>query len=147
MITKFSYWYFVYDIIFLFLYDRDILFILHHLFAVIVLRILSNINNGLSFVMLILFLGEITNPIRLSKQMIYLYNKRTYKVLNIIFSWMFIIIRIPVMTYYYITFYDNLSKLNFIYRVLVNILIVLGLLGGYYWSYLLIKKKLKNILR
>lgn len=144
VIAKTSMWYFIYDLFLLLLFDRDIIFIFHHLSAIITFSIILNIGYGISACMLILFMGEITNPIRLAKQMIYPYNKLTYNILNFIFSWMFIIVRCPIMTYYayfiHKDFYSNIDNPH--NKRILYISTSLGLLGGYYWSFLLIKKKL-----
>lgn len=138
--TKFSYWYFIYDTIFLFLYNRNLIFISHHISALIVFNIFIKLSKGLSLIMLILFLGEITNPIRLSMEMTYPFNKQLYKILKKIFSIMFVIIRIPVMSYYYIYMFNNFMRFNYLAYISLNLCILTGLFGGYYWSYLLIKK-------
>ena len=144
IIVKTSMWYFIYDLLLLLVRDRDIIYILHHLCAIINFIIIINYNYGISSCILILFFGEITNPFRLAKQMIFNHNKSLYKIYNFIFSWLFIIVRIPIMTYYYILIhkdlYSKIDDLSVKYSLYSTTSI--GLLGGYYWSYLLIKKKL-----
>ena len=85
IISKLSFWYFINDLILLLIFDRDLIYIIHHLCASITLYTTLNMGFGLSSCMLILFLGEITNPFRLAKQMIYEHNKITYSILNFIF--------------------------------------------------------------
>ena len=97
---------------------------------------------GSSSCMILLFLGEIANPVRLSKQMIYPYNKFTYNILSFIFSWMFIIIRCFIMTYYAFVLHNTFfSILDSTSQIILYSSCGAGLLGCYYWAYLLIKKK------
>lgn len=142
LIGKYSLYYFAIDSILL-LFDFNLIYILHHFFAMLIIKTILDLGYGSSLLMLMLFLGEITNPFRLAKTMIYNYNKLTYNILNFIFSWSFLFIRCIVMSYYfyyifynYIIFLDNYDK----YKLLVGLL--LSLLGSYYWAYLIIKKKL-----
>lgn len=146
VIIKTSIWYFIYDLLYLIFISFDIIYIIHHLCAIIAFQCILNLEYGCSICMLILFLGEISNPFRLAKQMIYEHNRTTYTILNFLFSWIFIIIRCPLMTYYsfiiHKDFLSNLHDLNIKYTLYTTMGI--GLLGGYYWSYLLIKKKIFN---
>ena len=132
--SKISFWYFFNDLILLLIFNRNIIYIVHHLCAMIAIYNVINLGFGLSTIMLILFLGEITNPFRLSKQMIYGKNRITYHILNFIFSWLFLIMRGIFMTYYYV-----LMLYNFIPHInnsnTKNIIITsttIGLLGGYF---------------
>ena len=145
IISKLSFWYFINDLILLLIFDRDLIYIIHHLCASITLYTTLNMGFGLSSCMLILFLGEITNPFRLAKQMIYEHNKITYSILNFIFSWLFLLVRCIAMTYYYILMINNfiphINDQTNKYTILVTT--TLGLLGGYGWSWMLLKKKIK----
>lgn len=144
LVSKYSLYYFIIDSIFL-LFDFNLIYILHHFFAILIIKTILDLGHGSSLLMLMLFLGEITNPFRLSKTMIYNYNKLTYNILNFIFSWSFLFIRCIVMSYFfynifynYIIYLDNYDK----YKLLTGL--CLSLLGSYYWAYLIIKKKINN---
>jgi len=146
IITKISLWYFIYDIIYLLIFNFDIIYLIHHLCAITAFYYILSLNYGISVCMITLFLGEISNPFRLAKQMIYEHNITTYNILNFLFSWIFIIARCPLMTYYgYIIHKDFIRHLpeNNI-KIILYSSIGIGLLGSYYWSYLLIKKKFFN---
>ena len=144
IITKLSFWYFLNDLILLLIFDRNIVYIAHHLCALAAFYSVINIGFGLSAGMIILFLGEITNPIRLAKTMIYEHNKLIYRFLNFIFSWLFLFMRCIFMSYYYIImFYEFLPFIDDDkYRNTILASTTLGLLGGYIWSGMIIKKKL-----
>lgn len=144
IVTKLSFWYFLNDLILLLIFDRDIVYITHHLCALAAFYSVMNIGFGLSSGMIILFLGEITNPFRLAKTMIYEHNKLIYSFLNFIFSWMFLLMRCIFMSYYYIImFFEFLPYIdNDSDRNIILISTTLGLFGGYFWSGLIIKKKL-----
>jgi len=140
---KLSLGYFIFDLLLLLLFDRQKIFILHHLCAITVFIKILYLGVGSASCMLLLFLGEIANPARLSKQMIYPYNKFTYNILSFIFSWMFIIIRCFIMTYYSFVLHDTFfSILDSTSQIILYSSCGAGLLGGYYWSYLLIKKNI-----
>lgn len=146
MITKISMWYFIYDIIYLLFFNFDVIYLIHHLCAIVAFWYILSLEYGISICMLILFLGEISNPFRLAKQMIYEHNRVTYNILNFIFSLIFIVARCPIMTYYsYIIHRDFISLLpDYNTKVTLYTTMGIGLLGGYYWSYLILKKRFFN---
>ena len=143
--SKISFWYFLNDLIILLIFDRNIVYIVHHLCALTAFYVIMNLGFGLSASMLILFLGEITNPIRLAKTMVYEHNKFIYKILNFVFSWLFLFMRCIFMSYYYILmFYQFIPFIPDEYeRNLILASTTIGLLGGYFWSGLIINKKIK----
>ena len=144
LVSKYSLYYFIIDSILL-LFDFNLIYILHHFFAILIIKTILDLGHGSSLLMLMLFLGEITNPFRLSKTMIYNYNKLTYNILNFIFSWSFLFIRCIVMSYFfYHIFYNYIIYLDIYdkYKLLTGL--CLSLLGSYYWAYLIIKKKINN---
>ena len=145
--SKISFWYFFNDLVLLLFFDLNAVYIIHHLCALFTIYYTINLGFGLSAVMLILFLGEITNPFRLAKQMVYEHNKLTYSILNFIFSWLFLIVRCIFMTYYYFLMLNNfiphIEDLNTKYIILLSTSV--GLLGGYIWSGLIIRNKLKRL--
>lgn len=147
IVSKLSFWYFLSDLFLLLIFDRDIIYVIHHLCALGAFYSIMNIGFGLSIAMIILFLGEITNPIRLAKTMIYEHNKLIYRFLNLIFSWLFLLMRCVFMSYYYVLmYYDFLPFIDSTNdRNIILISTTLGLLGGYIWSGLIIKKKLKTL--
>lgn len=142
LVSKYSLYYFIIDSFLLF-FDFNLIYILHHFFAILIIKTILDLGHGSSLLMLMLFLGEITNPFRLSKTMIYNYNKLTYNILNFIFSWSFLFIRCIVMSYFfyhisynYIIYLDDYNKFKLFFGL------IFSLIGSYYWAYLIIKKKI-----
>lgn len=139
-----SLYYFIFDLIFLILFNRDIIYIAHHTIAILVFKNILEMGFGSSVAILMLFLGEITNPIRLAKQMAFINNRKLYYPLNSAFSWLFILFRVPIMTYFgYDIYYNFITNIELKRRIIIFPCLLTGLFGGYYWTYLLIKKKLK----
>ncbi len=143
---KLSLFYFVFDLMFLLLVNRDFIYIIHHVITIIVFNELLKMGNSCSVGILMLFLGEITNPIRIAKQMAYLYNRRLYKPLRSAFYWLFLIFRVPIMTYFAFEIYFNfIVYLEFNKKITIFPCLLIGLFGGYYWAFLMIKKNLKSL--
>lgn len=142
----FSLYYFFFDLLILVLFNRDIIYIVHHGITILVFKSILDMENGSSVCILMLFLGEITNPIRIAKQMSYEFNRKLYKPLSFAFSWMFIIFRVPIMSYFAYEIFNNfIIYLDYKKRNVILPCLLTGLFGGYYWAYLLIRKKLKFI--
>ena len=70
LVSKYSLYYFMIDSFLLF-FDFNLIYILHHFLAILIIKTILDLGYGSSLLMLMLFLGEITNPFRLSKTMIY----------------------------------------------------------------------------
>lgn len=144
VVSDLSMTYFIFDLIMLLLFERDIIYIIHHLVTIVSISTILRNGFGSSLCMIVLFFGELTNPFRLAKQMIYKHNKFTYNVLNFLFSWLFIIIRGPILTYYsFLAFNEYIPKLGTYSKIKLIPSLLIALFGGYYWLFLLIKKKLK----
>ena len=143
---KLSLFYFAFDLMFLLLFNRDIIYIIHHLITIIIFNELLKMGNSCSVGILILFLGEITNPIRIAKHMSYQYNRRLYKPLRSAFYWSFLLFRVPIMTYFgFEIYYNFIDYLEFNKKIIIFPCLLIGLFGGYYWAFLMVKKNLRSL--
>lgn len=140
--------YFLVDLIYILIYDRNLLFLLHHILSITFISKSLIFGEGSNIIMVALFFGELTNPIRITEQMYYLTypfesgkEKTCRKIYKVIFDSSFVLIRLFLMSAYaYYTYVIYFYKLKFIDQLFFCYPIYLALLGGYYWCYKIITR-------
>lgn len=130
----------------------DLLFILHHVGAIVVVTTFYNYNNIFPHMYsLCMILAEITNPIHLvfnyllkTKQ----YNSRRFFVSSTIFTYLFTFIRciiVPII-YYKIRNYNVLvEQSGYVWANLFTNAMILSMIGNFIWTYGLVTGYYKKI--
>ena len=147
-IMNFSLSYFIMDLLYLIFMEWNLVFIMHHLLSIVMFSSILNFEISGYCIMLALFYGEITNPIR----MIWIeLSKRKSKYSNSVltlFKISFIGIRHIILPYYminaiYFFIYESVP-LGRVLPSMIAIYIILFTLiscGNIVWTYKLIKTK------
>ena len=140
--------YFIIDLLHLILMEWNIIFILHHLISIILFSSILNFQITGYTIMLAIFYGEITNPIRmlwieLSKKN----NIHANSVLTV-FKVSFIGVRLIIIPYYmcnaiHYYIYESTRLKNVLYPIITLYIMVFSLIsyGNVIWSYKLLKTK------
>ena len=139
--------YFMYDLINVCI-NKKYLFIFHHISLILFFNIFEKYNCGKLFVQA-LFIGEVTNPFlqlwTISKNLKY---KNMFKVVNNIFSPLFLVVRGICMPYFFYTNYKTLENKKIMSTFDSRLILTLSVLfnvGNFMWSRNLLKGYLKWI--
>ena len=145
--------YFLYDLLYIFLCERDIKFVIHHLISLTVWGTTLNAGRGCELANCCLLMGESTTPILnawwLAKQA---GHERLARGLSRIFTAGFLGVRVAILPFYVVPFANEAlrgedleKRVGTLRARLWAALVVLSMFGGLVWARSLVRGLLKDL--